>query len=51
MLFGQVTLGACVSLTVIVKEQEPVKPTPSVALQTTVVVPVWNTAPLKPPLK
>jgi hypothetical protein len=34
-----------------VNEQEPVKPTPSVALQTTVVVPFWNTAPLIPPLK
>jgi hypothetical protein len=34
-----------------VNEQEPVKPTPSVALQTTVVAPFGNTAPLTPPLK
>ena len=36
---------------VMLNEQEPVKPTPSVALQMTIVVPFWNTAPLTPPLK
>lgn len=39
MLAGQVIVGACVSLTVMVKEQLASEPMPFVAVQLTVVVP------------
>ena len=46
ILAGQVIAGACVSFTVTVNEQVDVLPTPSVAIQTLVVVPIGNVPPL-----
>src|SRR5438093_10836073 len=46
MLPGQVIVGGCVSLTVIVKLQVAVSPAASVAVQVTVLVPIGNGVPL-----
>jgi hypothetical protein len=46
MFAGQVAVGGSVSLTVTVNEQVAVLPLASVAVQSTVVVPFGNVAPL-----
>jgi hypothetical protein len=45
MLDGQLTVGACVSWTVTVKEQVAVRPAASLAVQVTVVAPSENVEP------
>ena len=50
MLGGQVMLGNCASVTVMVKEQVFVRPTASVAFHTTVFVPFGKVEPLAKPL-
>jgi len=45
MFAGQLTVGACVSLTVTVNAHEPVLPEASVAEHVTVVVPFANAVP------
>ena len=52
MFIGQLTMGGCASVTVTVKVQLLVKPTPSVARHTTVFVPFGKAEPLgKPPVR